>query len=165
MVNVTLASKRPYLKVFQYILVSFFILFLVLVVLQQANPLNTRLERDSGIYIYVSNTLLKGGLPYVTAMETKPPGIFFIDAFALWIGDGTRWGIWAVEFLFLFFATCIGFYFLNLRFDFGPATFRNCYLDFWIEFDFGRRKFNRGVFTYIWIYLAIVMDTVRKQAQ
>ncbi len=121
MTNKSATSKFHFPVIFQALLVGIFILFLVLVVLQQANPLNTKLGRDSGIYIYVSNTLLKGGLPYVSAMETKPPGIFFIDAFALSIGDGTRWGIWLVEFLFLFGAACIGFYVLHKQFGFGPA--------------------------------------------
>ena len=121
MANTSTISKRQFFLFFQILLVSVFILVLVLVVLQQANPLKTRLERDSGIYIYVSNTLLKGGLPYVSAMETKPPGIFFIDAFALWVGNGTRWGIWLVEFLFLFTAACVGYYMLYSQFGFGSA--------------------------------------------
>jgi len=121
MVNISKISSHPFSKVFQIFLVFLFILFLVLVVLQQANPLNTKLERDSGIYIYVSSAFLKGGLPYVSAMETKPPGIFFIDAFGLLLGDGTRWGIWLVEFLFLFTTACIGFYVLYSQFGFGPA--------------------------------------------
>src|SRR5688572_4860418 len=123
MVNTTIISKISSNKYFQNFLVSFFLLFLTLVVLQQANPLNNQLERDSGIYIYVSNTLLKGGLPYVTAMETKPPGIFFIDAFGLWIGDETRWGIWLIEFLFLLVTTHVGFYILYYQFGFAPALF------------------------------------------
>lgn len=121
MTNHSAPSKNNFRAAFQVLLAGFFILFLVLMVLQQANPLNNKLGRDSGIYIYVSNTLLKGDLPYVSAMETKPPGIFFIDAFGLWIGDGTRWGIWLVEFLFLFVAACIGFYLLYNQFGFGPA--------------------------------------------
>lgn len=104
-----------------FFLAGIFIMFLILVTLQQANPLTTRLGRDSGIYIYVSNTLLKGEVPYISALETKPPGIFFIDAFALWIGHGTRWGIWLIEFIYLFASGCIGFYLFHRQFGFGPA--------------------------------------------
>jgi hypothetical protein len=114
-------NQTLFLKNLQYLLIFIFLVILVLAVLQQANPLNTKLGRDSGIYLYVSNTFLKGGLPYVSAMETKPPGIFFIDALALWIGKGTRWGVWLVEFVFLILTTGVSFYLFYRQFGFGPA--------------------------------------------
>src|SRR5512135_2789863 len=88
----------------------------VLIVLNQADPLTTRLGRDSGMYAYVASHLLEGKTPYLTAWEHKPPAIFFIDAAGLWLGRGTRWGIWAVEALFLLGATLAGFQALKRSF-------------------------------------------------
>ena len=94
-----------------------------LVVLSQANPLTTELRRDSGIYAYVSSQLLHGRTPYIAAWESKPPGIFFIDALALWLGKGTRWGIWAVEVCSLLGAALTGLRLLSRKFGWGAALF------------------------------------------
>ena len=42
-------------------LVGFFVLFLVLLILGQANPLRTKLERDSGIYLLSQTALAAEG--------------------------------------------------------------------------------------------------------
>lgn len=106
----------------QYFLVVIALILGVLIVLGQANPLTTRLERDSGIFIYVSSFLLEGKTLYTTAWENKPPGIFFIDAVGLALGGGTRWGIWCMEFIFLFGSALAGFVALKKRFGPVPAT-------------------------------------------
>jgi len=102
-------------------LVGSFLALFILLTLEQANPMNTKLERDSGIYLYVSSSLLKGGIPYETAWETKPPGIFFINAFALILGKGSRWGIWFIEFLSLSASTILGFILLKKQFRLPSA--------------------------------------------
>jgi len=91
------------------ILLVAFLGLLVALVLLQANPLTTYPSRDGGIYAYIGSVVRAGGQPYIDAWESKPPGIFYLDAFALWIGKGYRWGIWLVEFAFLFAAAWIGY--------------------------------------------------------
>jgi len=93
----------------------------VLIVLNQANPLTTRLGRDSGMYAYVASHLVRGHTPYLSAWEHKPPGIFFIDALGLTLAGGTRWGIWSVELVFLLAAAVAGFRALEQHFGAGPA--------------------------------------------
>jgi len=93
----------------------------VLIVLGQANPLTTRLGRDSGMYAYVASHLVRGDTPYVSAWEHKPPGIFFIDALGLSLTGGSRWGIWLVEFVSLTLAAMIGFRALKKHFGAAPA--------------------------------------------
>jgi hypothetical protein len=105
----------------QYPLIVLLLLLAVLIVLSQANPLTTRLGRDSGMYAYVGSHLLHGKTPYLTAWEHKPPAIFFINAAGLWLGGGTRWGIWAVEFLFLLAAVLTAFEALRRFFGVWPA--------------------------------------------
>jgi hypothetical protein len=109
-------------KILENALVVVLLSLATMIVLDQANPISTTLGRDSGIYAYVASQLLHGKTPYVAAWESKPPGIFFIDAVALWLGRGTRWGIWGMEFLFLLGAAVAGFYALRRKFGFGPAT-------------------------------------------
>ena len=72
--------------------------------LVQANP-GTRIPgRDYGFYAYIGNQILHGKLPYRDAWESKPPAIFYLNALALWVGRGSRWGIWIVELVSLWAA-------------------------------------------------------------
>lgn len=105
----------------RFLLIVVLSILAALMVLNQANPLTTRLGRDSGMYAYVASHLLQGKTPYVTAWEHKPPAIFFIDAAGLWLGKGGRWGIWSVEFLFLLGAILAGYQALKRSYGSGPA--------------------------------------------
>lgn len=105
----------------QLLLLCALLLLSVLIVLGQANPFTTRLGRDSGMYAYVASHVLRGDTPYVSAWEHKPPTIFFIDALGLWLGRGTRWGIWAIELIFLFVGAAASFSAIRRHFGFGPA--------------------------------------------
>jgi hypothetical protein len=82
---------------------------LILTVLGQSIPARKTPARDYGIYLYTGAQILKGGLPYRDAWESKPPGIFYLDALALWLGRGTRWGVWAIEVVSLLAAITFSF--------------------------------------------------------
>jgi len=115
------AARSSNSLLLQNVLVILLLALAVLIVLNQANPLTTRLGRDSGMYAYVASHLMRGHTPYVSAWEHKPPGIFFIDALGLSLAGGTRWGIWLVEFVFLLAAALTGFHALKRHFGTGPA--------------------------------------------
>jgi hypothetical protein len=66
------------------------------------NPLFSYPGRDAGIFMYVGSLILKGKIPYLDVWENKGPLVFYINALGLALGDGSRWGIWLMEFLFLF---------------------------------------------------------------
>jgi 4-amino-4-deoxy-L-arabinose transferase-like glycosyltransferase len=51
--------------------------------------LHEPLERDEGLYAYIGQVILDGGVPYRDAMDQKPPGIHFIFAAMIALGDGT----------------------------------------------------------------------------
>lgn len=107
-------------KILQNILISAILIFSVLLVLQQANPARSKLGRDSGAYIYIGSQILRGAPPYLTAWDSKPPGIFLLDAAGLWLGKGTRWGIWLIEVISLTATAIFGF--LAMREHFGIAV-------------------------------------------
>ncbi|MBM4426333.1 MAG: hypothetical protein FJ031_03745 [Chloroflexi bacterium] len=65
------------------------------------NPLFSYPGRDTGIFMYVGSLILKGKIPYLDVWENKGPLVFYINALGLSLGDGSRWGIWLMEFLFL----------------------------------------------------------------
>lgn len=102
---------------------------LVLIVLQQSNPYFTKLERDAGAYAYIGSQIAKGEPPYISVWESKPPGIFFINAIAILLGRGTRWGIFAMEFLFVFGSSLSGYHFIRKQFGLVQAIIASI---FWL---------------------------------
>ncbi len=102
---------------------------LVALVIARANPYTTVPTRDNGSYLYFGRLILKGGRPYIDAWDSKPPAIFYINALGLLIGRETRWGVWFLEFVFLFSAACIGYNLLRKYLQLGSAIFG---MIFWV---------------------------------
>src|SRR5262245_997230 len=75
-----------------------------LIVLFPSNPTNMTLpSRDSGVFLYMGWRLLSGDIPYQDVWDHKPPLIYFVDALGLTLTPNSLWGIWFLEFLFIFF--------------------------------------------------------------
>lgn len=99
------------------------IVALVLTVLAQANPGTNLPSRDYGIFVYIGEQITHGKLPYKDVWDNKPPAIYYLNAVALWIGRGSRWGVWIVECLFLFGAIWLSFHLLKKLWGIWPAIF------------------------------------------
>jgi hypothetical protein len=96
---------------------------LVSLVLAQANPLYHAPNRDGGLFMYAGNQVLKGKILYVDIVDNKGPLIFYLNALGMFLGRGYRWGVWGVEFLFLFSAAFIGFHLMKWMWGLVPAIF------------------------------------------
>ena len=96
---------------------------LVLTVLVQSNPGTIPPNRDYGIFVYIGEQITHGKLPYRDMWDNKPPAIFYLNAAALWIGRGSRWGVWIVECVFLFGAIWLSFHLMRKLWGIWPATF------------------------------------------
>ncbi len=113
-------NSKP-ISTFARILLTALLLLLALTVLVQSNP-GTRLpSRDYGYYVYIGDQIVHGKLPYRDAWESKPPAIFYLDAIALWIGRGSRWGVWIVELLSLLVAAIFSYNTLKKLWGLWPA--------------------------------------------
>ena len=76
-----------------------------LVSLYPANPTNAPVpSRDSGVFLYVGWRVLHGEIPSRDVWDHKPPLIYFTDALGLSLSPDSMWGVWAVQFFFIFFA-------------------------------------------------------------
>jgi len=83
------------------------------------NLLDIPLDRDEGTFGLIGRTILEGGVPYIDAIDHKPPLLFFIYAAALLIFPPTAFGIHL--FLHLYnFLTLITLFFIGRRL-FGAA--------------------------------------------
>lgn len=95
-----------------------------LCVLLPTSPMNMQFtNRDSGVFLYVGWRILNGELPYRDVWDHKPPVIFYINALGLAIMDGSRWGVWLLEFLGLSFAAFVGFKIVQKTLGTFPAMF------------------------------------------
>jgi hypothetical protein len=117
----SLAQRAP--AVLPFLFAALIVLLLSLAVLSQADPLRTFPSLDSGYYLYIGQQVLQGKIPYLDLWESKPPGIFYINALGLLLGRGTRWGIWVLELFSILLSAGLGFYLLQRRYGFFPALF------------------------------------------
>ncbi len=103
------------------LLLALLLALAVLGVLRQANPLYNFPSLDNGYYLYIGQQILAGKTPYVEMWESKPPGIFYVNALGLWLARGSRWGVWMMEFLALFSAAGISYFTLRKLYGFLPS--------------------------------------------
>lgn len=103
------------------------ILPVVLLAMLPINPLNMPfVRRDAGVFLYTGWRILNGQVPYRDVWDNKPPMIFYINAAGLAIMDGSRWGIWLIEFILLLIAALISFKLIKKIFGPLPAIFVLC---------------------------------------
>jgi Dolichyl-phosphate-mannose-protein mannosyltransferase len=86
-----------------------------------SNPLFSYQGRDSGIFLYIGSLILKGKLPYLDVWENKGPLVFYINALGLLLANGSRWGIWFLEFLVFLISGCIGYFMIKRLMGATPA--------------------------------------------
>ena len=58
------------------------------------SPRNTTMGPDSGMFAYGAQEVLSGRILYRDVWDSKPPGVFYLDALALLLGGGSPWAIW-----------------------------------------------------------------------
>ena len=115
--------SRASLLSLQNALAVVFLGLLAAVVLAQANPFLTLPNRDAGYNLYAGSLILKGRLPYVDFWNTKGPAIYFLNALGLYFGHGLRWGVWAIEYLFLLGGILLLFVVMRRQWGAGAAAF------------------------------------------
>src|SRR6266508_2330841 len=82
-----------------------------------APPVQRIPRRDSSVFLYIGEQILAGQLPYRDIWDHKGPVIYYLNALGLYLAGGSRWGVWALEFLSLFAAAKLGF--ILMRESFG----------------------------------------------
>lgn len=108
----------------EWIFVYVFLLILVVIVLIPISPhINPFPKRDSGVFMYMGNLILDGGIPYRDAWDHKGPVIFYINALAFLLKRNSFWGIWIIEIISLYFAALLGFKLIKTTFGKLPALF------------------------------------------
>ncbi|RPI90851.1 MAG: hypothetical protein EHM40_17345 [Chloroflexi bacterium] len=93
-----------------------------IIALFPANPNNMTLpSRDSGVFLYVGWRFLSGDIPYRDVWDHKPPLIYFVDALGLTLTPDSLWGIWFLEFIFIFLTLFLIYKLLDREFGIYAA--------------------------------------------
>jgi hypothetical protein len=86
------------------------------------NPVNMTLpSRDSGVFLYVGWRFLNGDTLYRDVWDHKPPLIYFVDALGIILSPGSLWGVWLLQFLFVFFTLFFVYKLLDREFGIYAA--------------------------------------------
>jgi 4-amino-4-deoxy-L-arabinose transferase-like glycosyltransferase len=100
------------------------IICIVFIVLLPYSPSDHSLpSRDSGVFLYTGWRVLHGEVPYLHVWDHKPPVIYYLDAFGLWLTPDSIWGVWLVEVFLLILAGLIGYSLLSRLYGLFPAIF------------------------------------------
>ena len=93
-----------------------------LIVLFPSNPINMTLpSRDSGVFLYMGWRMTEGDAPYRDVWDHKPPLIYFVDALGLVLTPDSMWGVWLLQFVFIFFTIFILYKLLDREFGIAAA--------------------------------------------
>ena len=63
----------------------------------QVSPWYVGMGDDSGLFAYAGKLITEGALLYQDIWDTKPPGVFYLNALAISLGGSTPWSIWWFE--------------------------------------------------------------------
>ncbi len=63
-------------------------------------PLNPYYGYDSAFFLLIGKGIVAGKIPYIDLYDQKGPMIFYINALGYWL-TGNRWGVFALQVLFL----------------------------------------------------------------
>src|SRR4026209_752218 len=86
------------------------------------NPNNMTLpSRDSGVFLYMGWRFLSGDIPYREVWDHKPPLIYFVDTLGLSLTPDSRWGVWLIQFIFIFLTFFLIYKVLDREFGIAAA--------------------------------------------
>ncbi len=94
---------------------------LVFLVQIRWSPRFSPMGSDSGMFAYAGERILEGDLPYRDVFDTKPPGVFYVNALALWLGGRTPWAIWGAGVAWIALTTLVLFSTLLAGFGLLPG--------------------------------------------
>jgi hypothetical protein len=86
------------------------------------NPNNATLpSRDSGVFLYTGWRFISGDIPYRDVWDHKPPLIYVVDALGLSLTPDSLWGVWLLQFIFIFLTFFLIYKVLDREFGIAAA--------------------------------------------
>ncbi len=138
-----------------------FLFVLTALVLDLGNPSFDKPARDGGFFLYAGGQILDGKIPYQDFWDSKGPAIFYINALGLWLGSGSRWGVWFVEFVCIFGAFLLLYRVLKKQWGIGAALFGVTIAGLGLRFALGYGNYTEEyalLFNAAGLYLFLSME-------
>lgn len=85
---------------------------------------------DASVYALAGDLIRRGGTPYVTFWDHKPPLIYLVDAAALAASGGRTWGLWLATWAAVVLAVVIGYRAMRRMFGAPGAMLGTVYFAF-----------------------------------
>src|SRR4030042_6339087 len=95
------------------VLVPIGIIFLIFIIQIGVDPSYKNMTTDSGVFAYCGKIIHEGGLMYRDCWDNKPPGVYYLNAVAIYLGGTNPFAIWLFQAVWLTIAIIA--YFLTLR--------------------------------------------------
>jgi Dolichyl-phosphate-mannose-protein mannosyltransferase len=73
------------------------------------NPSYKDMSTDSGTFAYCGEVIRNGGLMYRDCWDNKPPGVYYLNAIAIWFGGANPFAIWLFQAIWLTVAVLVFF--------------------------------------------------------
>ena len=157
-------NMTVFLRIVKVFALVAFLAVLLAVVMLPSNPLENLPHRDDGVFLYGGREVLAGHTPYIDFWDHKGPSIYYINALGLYVGHGSRWGVWGMEYLLLFLTTLLLYKISRDRWGDVSAFASVCFFAY-IIFQIGPYNRHESNFTetysvffnmlavYIWLWL------------
>ena len=78
------------------------------------DPSYKNMSTDSGTFAYCGQVIHDGGLMYRDCWDNKPPGVYYLNAAAIWLGGSNPFAIWLFQAVWLTIAIMAYFLILNM---------------------------------------------------
>jgi len=85
-------------------------------------------DTDSGVFLYFGQQILKGHIPYRDMWDHKGPVVYYINALGLFIGQGSIWGVYLLEYISLLCSLMLAYSVTARAFGPLPAFFASVLL-------------------------------------
>jgi hypothetical protein len=109
-------------KIREIVIPAFISVVGTLMSLFPSNPFNMTLpSRDSGVFLYMGWRFISGDIPYRDVWDHKPPLIYFVDALGLGLTPDSIWGVWLLQFIFVFLTFFLIYKILDGEFGIAAA--------------------------------------------
>ena len=96
--------------------------FLILVLHLSTSPRFVSLSPDSGVFAYAGKLVTEGKIPYRDFFDHKPPLIYYLNAFAIYLMGSSPWSIWWLDVFYLSLTGITLFLLLVIITDLPSAT-------------------------------------------
>ncbi len=79
----------------------FFVILTAAVMFRSSPAIWTMPPRDASVFFYIGEGILQGEIPYRDIWDHKAPLVYYISALGLILGQGSQWGVFALQTLLI----------------------------------------------------------------